>query len=103
MRDSPTDQPTIVEVLAGFVRNNAQNGTDLPDAYGLRRPADVLAALTVIGRRNTSHDVPEPNREAPGTGKVPDLSMADLSHLDLRGFGLWRTPTSARSTCRACC
>lgn len=93
MRDSPIDQPTIVEVLAAFVRSHA---TRLPGpspapaatltredvrATAGRRPVDLLAALTVIGRRDTRHD---PQRQ------VFDLSYStvDLSYSNLDGLNL---------------
>ena len=85
MRDSPTDQPTIVEVLAAFVRDNANkrpspNPSQMPSATpDLRaalgqRPADILAAVTVLGRRDTRHDM----------SKHPvDLSFANFAGLNL--------------------
>ncbi|KUL43773.1 hypothetical protein [Streptomyces regalis] len=50
MADSPRDHYTIVEVLAAFVREHAQTPA-APDAVDARAPADVQAALTVLGRR----------------------------------------------------
>ncbi len=59
--DSPRDQPTIIEVLSAFIRSTAPHTTTKPD-----QPAtcpsttaitlDIQAALTVLGRRNTSND-----------------------------------------------
>lgn len=60
--DSPRDQPTIIEVLSAFVRTNAPNTTPDSSFTGLKpcpaRPpnADIQAALTVLGRRNTAND-----------------------------------------------
>jgi hypothetical protein len=65
MRDSPTDQPTIMEVLAACVRGHAPIVPDPADATGNQEgdassasesayrspPEDVLAVLTVLGRR----------------------------------------------------
>lgn len=48
-RDSPRDQPTILEVLSAFIRSNTKNCRDQPSP-------DVQAALTVVGRRDTTHD-----------------------------------------------
>src|SRR5664280_806782 len=57
MRDSPTDQPTIVEVLAAYIRQHAPPAS-LDEAKTANSPtlpsspdADVQAALTVLGRR----------------------------------------------------
>jgi hypothetical protein len=55
-RDSPRDQPTIVEVLSAFIR------TTLPKPDGAGKcprqalPADVEAAFVVLGRRDRAHD-----------------------------------------------
>jgi hypothetical protein len=46
--DSPHDQPTIVEVLCAFVREHSEltsSGIDEPPT------ADVVAAVSVVGRR----------------------------------------------------
>jgi uncharacterized protein YjbI with pentapeptide repeats len=52
MRDSKDDQPTIVEVLAAYVREKAR--APVPTSLG---PAtDVQAALTVLGRRTPVDD-----------------------------------------------
>ena len=68
MTDSARDHPTIVEVLAAYVREHAID----PD---LERPTtDVQAALTVIGRRP---------RDRAERGPV-DLSSVNLSGADLR-------------------
>src|SRR5664280_2335480 len=57
MRDSSTDQPTIVEVLAAYIRQHAPPAS-LDEAKTADSPtlpsspdADVQAALTVLGRR----------------------------------------------------
>jgi len=82
MRDSPTDQPAIVEVLCSFVRNRGrprpiatsdEQGSD--DNY--QCPADVQAAVTVVGRRPAiAHDA------------TPDFTLARLNGADLRGLNL---------------
>jgi len=57
MRDSSTDQPTIVEVLAAYIRQHASLASldEARTADSLTSPfspdADVQAALTVLGRR----------------------------------------------------
>ncbi|WP_433288317.1 pentapeptide repeat-containing protein [Micromonospora sp. CA-244673] len=81
MRDSPADQPTIMEVLCGFVRERSPNKennynphefTWKPFLEGpwVRRftATDVQAAVSVLGRRNAAND---------GSTRV-DLSGADL-------------------------
>jgi len=77
-RDSPRDHPTIMEVLAAFIRVHSHEqwpttepGAQLPERA--TRP-DVQAAATVIGRRTIRHDI-EP----------PDLAAADLTRADLTG------------------
>ena len=85
-RDSERDHPTVMAVLAAFVREHSHD----PDAHIIGQPADqgeeggsarrsrprlrpdLQAALTVIGRRNTDHD----------TDPI-DLSGADLSGASL--------------------
>ncbi|MGC4779992.1 pentapeptide repeat-containing protein [Micromonospora chalcea] len=90
MRDSPADQPTVMEVLGGFVREQAKNnrpivavGTNvwpklLESQYRNARvtpPTDVQAAVTVLGRRNLKFDAET----------SVDLSGADLSGVTLSG------------------
>jgi hypothetical protein len=93
MRDSPADQPTIVEVLAAFVRSHAARrpspslapattlARDDIRAAAARRPVDLVAALTVIGRRDTRQDTQR-------TAFDPSYSVLDLSHSDLDGLNL---------------
>ncbi len=62
-RDSPRDQPTIIEILSAFVRTTAPR--PIP-AIGTLQSAtsctiqsvtpDIHAVLTVLDRRNTTHD-----------------------------------------------
>jgi hypothetical protein len=84
--DSPRDHPTVMEVLAAFVRENsreplrpssrAESGDDRPEPW--IRP-DVQAAVTVIGRRNPEHD------SQPVDLRLANLGGADLAGADLRG------------------
>ena len=80
-RDSVQDQPTIVEILSGFVRTQAPAAgppCSVPDriqptrdtsngvfsAPPVQPQVDVQAAITVIGRRDPHHDgatTPNPN------------------------------------------
>src|SRR6516165_2326495 len=60
--DSPRDYPTIMDVLATFIRDHSpeqwppvEPGRVDPLHRPVTRP-DVQAALTVIGRRNPRHD-----------------------------------------------
>jgi len=79
--DSPRDQPTVVEVLAAFIREHSHelwprpgpDDDDDEDLVRLTRP-DVQAAATVLGRRDRERDV-----------RRIDLSGANLSRADLGG------------------
>lgn len=72
-RDSPRDQPTIIEVLSAFVRtNNPRTANDKIPA-SLPPTTDAQAALTVLSRRDTSHD----------NGTSIDLSNSSLKNTDL--------------------
>ena len=85
MRDSPPDQSTIVEVLTAFVRVHSAGRVTppTPKSVGAERlmpaaPADIQAALTVIGRRDPRHD---------GKRRI-DLSYANLYGADLSDANL---------------
>jgi len=83
--DSPRDQPTIVEVLATFVRATAANMLDefrqgfacIPDAPKTPLP-DIQAALTVLSRRDRTHD----------NNTIVDLSQTCLRGANLSGMNL---------------
>jgi len=85
-RDSPRDHPTVMEVLAAFIRDHSrepwpppaadQPGTDPPQR---KTRADVQAAITVIGRRDDSQQAPFRINLA-----GVDLTRADLARLNLR-------------------
>lgn len=96
-RDSPRDQPTIIEVLSAFIRTTTPRPTPAP-AGTLKSnttcPAqsvapDVQAALAVLGRRDTTHD-------QRGRIDLVDtcLTGAVLSGADLRGANLTGTNLS---------
>jgi hypothetical protein len=80
-RDSQRDHPTIMEVLAAFIRDHsseqwppAEPGAETPKRA--TRP-DVQAAVTVIGRRDATRDI------------LPiDLTRANLTRADLLGADL---------------
>jgi hypothetical protein len=80
--DSARDHPTVVEVLAAFVREHSRDEWPpeaIRDADGVVRRArpDVQTALTVLGRRNSAHDRLRLDLEA------ADLSYANLSKANL--------------------
>jgi len=101
MRDSSTDQPTIVEVLAAYIRQHAPmshsalavsaapapSASTRPRLAGARRAprpvqpdqpdADVQAALTVLGRRT-----------AVAAEDPIDLTGTHLARADLDGANL---------------
>lgn len=75
-RDSPEDHPTVMEFLTNFIRKASLQYKFVP--------ADIQAALTVIGRRKKTHDLLRLNL----TGS--DLKGADLSDLIFGGTILRR-------------
>lgn len=77
MRDSAPDQPAITEILTAFVREHTLS----PAANRTAPRADVQSVLTVLGRRDTSHD---------GT-RALDLTGAHLSGAILAGAHLTGT------------
>src|SRR5580698_558027 len=59
-RDSARDHPTVMEVLAAFIREHSREDWSAPPPGGVTairstRP-DVQAAITVIGRRDSKSD-----------------------------------------------
>jgi hypothetical protein len=93
MRDSPTDQPTIVEVLAAYIRQHAPPAS-LDEAKPADSPtlpsspdADVQAALTVL-RRRTAVAAENPI-DLTGTHLAgAQLGEADLTDAKLRAADL---------------
>lgn len=74
-RDSPRDQPTIIEILAAFARTTS--GTRTNGTCPAQPPApDIVAAITVLSRRDVTRD----NRA------VVDLRNACLRGLDLKSL-----------------
>lgn len=104
-RDSPRDHPTVMEVLAAFIRTTAPSRprfgvTDDPCPRGVTAP-DVQAALTALGRRDVTHDSETGLINLGGAClrgavlgganlakmylKYADLSLVNLTGADLRG------------------
>jgi hypothetical protein len=86
-RDSPRDQPTIIEILSAFVRTSRPTAQTAGGTWHCPAPQalspDTKAALTVLGRRERAHD----------NDTVVDLSFicmngVNLSGLDLRDVNL---------------
>jgi Pentapeptide repeats (8 copies) len=81
-RDSARDHPTIMEVLAAFIREQPQSPTrrkgQVKDSE-FSAPPDIQAAATVIGRRNITAD----------HGPI-DLSAARLNGASLNGLDFTR-------------
>ena len=80
--DSEKDHWAVVETLTAYVRDyvrKADQWFTLPDAWLV--PPDIQAILTVLGRRNRSHE-----RE----DQRLDLSKADLRGANLKGAHLER-------------
>jgi hypothetical protein len=101
-RDSPTDHPTVMEVLTTFVREHSReqrpsSAGDKPDAdapgRGIR--PDVQAAVTVIGRRNPRHD------RQPLNLYRASLSGANLAYADLTEARLMRANLTGANLIRA--
>lgn len=89
-RDSARDHPTVMEVLAAFVREHSREYWPEPaaDEPGAGSPshrltrADVQAAITVIGRRDHAND------SQPIDLRGAYLEHADLARADLAGANL---------------
>jgi hypothetical protein len=89
--DSPRDHPTVMEVLAACIREHSpeqwppvpsgEPSAELPERT--TRP-DIQAALTVIGRRDTTHDR-QPINLADANLTRANLTDADLARAILTG------------------
>jgi uncharacterized protein YjbI with pentapeptide repeats len=80
---SPRDHPTVMEVLAAFIRKHSREKRPSPELAAdddrnarTTRP-DVQAAVTVIGRRNHGNDCQAVNLNR------SDLTAADLTNAQL--------------------
>jgi hypothetical protein len=85
-RDSARDHPTVMEVLAAFVREHSHEQVPPQDSGGPERERstrpDVQAAVTVIGRREAKRDTRRINLSG------ADLTDATLTRANLRGATL---------------
>lgn len=94
-RDSARDHPTVLEVLAAFVREHsrehwpASESDDKPMPEHMTRP-DIQAALTVIGRRDATNDQ-----------QPVDLHGANLASANLTGACLIRADLTDVNLTRA--
>ncbi|MEU4836437.1 pentapeptide repeat-containing protein [Streptosporangium sp. NPDC023615] len=82
-RDSARDHPTVMEVLAAFIREHSRDvktdETENEQPHSRKLRTDLQAALTVIGRRTLAHDT---------TSAKINLTRANLSGADLFGANL---------------
>lgn len=101
-KDSPHDHWTVMEVLTAFIRETSSVNRDAHLTEEQRSPVttDVQAALTVIGRRNTTS---ESGNQKLDLSKInlrradleeADLEEADLSEANLNGANLFRADLS---------
>jgi hypothetical protein len=101
-RDSPRDHPTVMAVLAAFIREHSRELWPLPEpgtktvSRRTTRP-DVQAALTVIGRRDVTHDRERLSLRRAVLVRATlrganlthvNLTYADLTHTNLTGADL---------------
>ena len=118
-RDSPRDHAVVMEVLAAFIRDHSHK--ELPPPASSRgepgratRP-DIQAAVTVIGRRDTTIDRGQinlrgtylPNADLTGVKLAEadltgaDLTGADLALANLTGGPRPREPRQERTSANA--
>ncbi len=104
--DSPRDHPTIMEVLAAFIREHSRE--QWPQGKPAAQPPerttrpDVQAAVTVIGRRIVQYDSPrQPINLVAAQLTGADLSRADLTGANLTGADLSRADLSGAKLPRA--
>jgi hypothetical protein len=92
-RDTPRDQPATIEALSAFIRTSAPRPPQPANCPEQRVTVDIQAALTVLARRDPTHD----NRtriDLSGSCLVlsnlpgADLRDASLSGADLRDANL---------------
>ncbi len=76
-RDSERDHGPVIEVLTAYVRRYVRPEGESEAGY--EPPSDIQSVVTVLGRRDVSHDY---------LGFHLNLSHADLRGVDFRGAGL---------------
>jgi Pentapeptide repeats (8 copies) len=110
-RDSARDHPTVMEVLAAFIREHSREQWPEPEPGGQAqerstRP-DVQAALTAVGRRDARHDIrfrriDLSRANLPGASlPFANLAVADLRGADLTGADLTGADLSGANLTRA--
>ncbi|MCX4471399.1 pentapeptide repeat-containing protein [Micromonospora sp. NBC_01655] len=92
MRDSGDDQPAVVDILTAFVRVHSPAPERLTPPSPLA--VDIQAALTVLGRRDSTHDNKGGSKERldlANTGLTrADLAEANLTEANLTEANLTR-------------
>ncbi|WP_156052470.1 pentapeptide repeat-containing protein [Nocardia carnea] len=78
-KDSPADHSTAFSVLSAFVRTHTDHHECKPPRYGEKAPVDIQAIITVIGRRDISHETAD---------EQIDLSETCLAGLNLESANL---------------
>ena len=85
-RDSARDHPTVMEVLAAFIREHSHEPWPPSDPAGRERAQstrpDVQAAVTVVGRRDAKRDIERINLGGADLTRV-HLTLANLTGADL--------------------
>ncbi len=105
-RDSKKDHWTIMEILTTYVRENSpiteeviksdkeQSHNEPPPSHSIMHQPDIQAILTLVGRRNLSHEKNE--------NYCLNIEGANLHGADLRGANLqkvWMRGTNLRGAC----
>jgi uncharacterized protein YjbI with pentapeptide repeats len=80
-RDYPQNHWTIMEILTAFIRENASTHHQNESNITEKLPTDIQTALTVIGRRNSQHDLANQKLDL----RNIDISGADLMEANLSG------------------
>ena len=109
-RDSAKDHPTVMAVLTAFVREHSREPWPTPDSGAQEGPRstrpDVQAAVTVVGRRDTRHDIPFQHIDLTGADLGgARLIGAILERANLKGANLADRPdglTDHRHKARQC-
>jgi uncharacterized protein YjbI with pentapeptide repeats len=94
-RDSPRDREAIKQLLGALIRERAPRADEAPQTL----PADVQAALTVLGRREpaASNYIERPVDLRGVQLRGADLDNARLDGIDLRGADLsWANMTGVK-------